>query len=116
MFASPPYFFTLERSGNSYAKISSGCTCSGSMYTKTVKIQRLALPLSKDDRQIPEASHIFTSSKDFLWSVIILEKQCAVSLSCHFCLVSDEQEERLSSNIIIHIKKHAGSNMLLYIA
>lgn len=76
-FASPLYFFTLERSGNSYAKVSFGCTCSGSMYMKTVKIQRLASPLHKEDSQIPEASHISTSSKDSHWSVIISEKQWA---------------------------------------
>lgn len=104
-FASLLYFFTLGRSGNSYAKVSFGCTCSGSTYTKTVKMQRLASPLRKEDSQIPEASHISTSSKDSLWSVIISEKQWAVSLSCHLCLVSNEQEERLSSNIIIQMEK-----------
>lgn len=107
VFSSPLSVFTLERSGNSYAKVSFDCTCSGSTHTKIVKIQRLALPLSKENRQIPEASHISTSSKDFLWSGIISEKQRAVSSTCHFCLVSNEREERLNSNIIIQMKKKA---------
>lgn len=50
VFSSPLSVLTPERSGNSYAKVSFDCTCSGTTYTKTVKIQRLALPLSKEDR------------------------------------------------------------------